>query len=216
MSITIKIEGLNVKKNGLINAVIFDLGRVLVQVDTQKLWDFFFTNYADGDVQQALGRIMADPMMMQYSIGRIPTQEFYQKLHDDYRLDLSYEAFVFRWCDIFAPMEGMDSIVAQLSGKVRLGLLSDTDPLHWDFIRRHYPLMQYFPKPTLSFEIGSVKPSRDSYLAAACAVGVPPEECLFIDDLQKNVDGAKAAGMAAIRFEGADPLRSYLAGIHLL
>ncbi len=216
MSITIKIKSLNVKKKELIKAVIFDLGRVLVQVDTQKLWDFFFTNYAGEDVQQVLGRIMADPMMMQYSIGRIPTQEFYQKLHDDYWLGLSYEEFVFRWCDIFAPMEGMDSIVAQLSGKVRLGLLSDTDPLHWDFIRCHYPLMQYFPKPTLSFQIGSVKPSRDSYLAAAGDVGVPPEECLFIDDLQKNVDGAKAAGMAAIRFEGAVRLQNELAGIHLL
>lgn len=199
-----------------IGAVIFDLGRVLVQVDTQKLWTFFFDHYTADDAQLVLGRIMADPIMMQYSIGRIQTREFYQKLHDDYRLGLSYEEFVFCWCDIFAPMEGMELVVAQLSGKVRLGLLSDTDPLHWDYICRHYPLMQYFPKPTLSFQIGSVKPSRESYLAAASHVGVPPEECLFIDDLQKNVDGAKAAGMMAIRFEGADQLRNNLAGIHLL
>lgn len=200
----------------MIQAVIFDLGRVLVQVNTQKLSAFFFEHYTEGDVQQVLGRIMADPIMMQYSIGCIQTREFYQKLHDDYRLDLSYEEFVFRWCDIFAPMEGMDSVVAQLSGKVRLGLLSDTDPLHWDFIRRHYPLMQYFPKPTLSFQIGSVKPSRDSYLAAAGHVGVPPEACLFIDDLQKNVDGARTAGMTALRFEGVQRLQNDLAEIHLL
>ncbi len=203
-------------KKQTIRAVIFDLGRVLVQVDTQKLWHFFFPTDAGQDVQQVLGRIMADPIMMQYSLGRIQTQEFYQKLQDDYRLGLSYDAFVFGWCDIFAPMEGMDSLVAQLSGKVRLGLLSDTDPLHWDYIRRHYPLMEYFPKPTLSFQIGSVKPSRDSYLAAAGNVGVPPEACLFIDDLQKNVDGARAVGMTAIRFERADQLQKELAGIHLL
>ncbi|MEN6307434.1 MAG: HAD family phosphatase [Anaerohalosphaeraceae bacterium] len=204
------------KNNGLIKAVIFDLGRVLVNVDTQKLCGFFFEQYPAEDAPQVLGRIMADPVMIQYSIGQIDSRDFHHTLCERYGLKLSFDAFAHCWCDIFAPMEGMEPIVAQLEGRVKLGLLSDTDPLHWEYIRDHYPWMRYFQHPTLSFQIGSMKPSRESYLAAAGHVGLPPEACLFIDDLQKNVEGACAAGMSAVRFQGAAMLQNYLAGEHLL
>lgn len=191
-----------------IAAVIFDLGRVLVNVDTQRLWGFFFQQIKPEDAQHALTRIMADPMMTQYSIGQLDSRTFYRRLCGSYGLSLSFEDFASRWCDIFSPMPGMDNLVKSLSGKVKLGLLSDTDPLHWNYIKANYPLMNYFARPTLSFEIGSMKPSRESYLAAAKNTDSEVSQCLFIDDLQNNVDGAIAAGMQAIRFENTEQLRA--------
>jgi putative hydrolase of the HAD superfamily len=199
-----------------VTAVIFDLGRVLVSVDTQRLWGFFFQQIKPQDAQLALGRIMGDPMMAQYSIGQLDSQAFYRRLCDSCGLSLSFEQFASRWCDIFSPMPGMDQLVNALSGKVKLGLLSDTDPLHWNYIKANFPLMSHFVRPTLSYEIGSMKPGRESYLAAAKNTEADISQCVFIDDLQKNVDGAIAAGMQAIRFENADQTRSALSQMGLV
>ncbi len=50
----------------------------------------------------------------------------------------------------------------------------------------------------VSCETGVRKPQPESYLGAARALGVAPEDCLFVDDRAKNVEGARAVGMKAI------------------
>jgi FMN phosphatase YigB (HAD superfamily) len=61
-----------------------------------------------------------------------------------------------------------------------------------------------------------MKPNAEIYLAAAKNVNTPPEHCLFIDDLQINVEGARAAGMQATRFENIDALARELKKMGLL
>jgi FMN phosphatase YigB (HAD superfamily) len=193
-----------------IQAVIFDLGRVLVDVNVRRLQAFFLEQTGVGDTQQALTHIMANPMMAQFNTGQIEPRAFYQGLCAEYGLTLSFEEFAFRWCDIFSSMNGIEDIVEALSKKVKLGLLSNTDPLHWGYVKSHYPMMRYFPSPTLSFEVGVMKPHPAIYAQAAKNAGVTPAECYFADDLAENVDGAAAAGMTTIRFEGVEHFRNEL------
>ena len=49
------------------------------------------------------------------------------------------------------------------------------------------------------------KPHPEPYLASAAALGVPPAECLFVDDLPVNCTGAEQVGMASFLFEVVDP-----------
>jgi putative hydrolase of the HAD superfamily len=190
----------------LIKAVIFDLGRVLVDVNVRRLQQFFIEQTGSDDVQQAMRHVMANPVMAQFNTGQIEPRAFYQSLCIDYRLNLSFEEFTLRWCDIFEPVKGMEGVVETLSKQVTLGLLSNTDPLHWGHVRSHYPIMRYFLRPTLSFEIGVMKPHPEIYAAAAKHVAVMPSECYFVDDLAENVRGARAVGMRALQFEGVDRL----------
>jgi putative hydrolase of the HAD superfamily len=199
-----------------IQAVIFDLGRVLVNVDVERLMEFFCKEAGRRDAFRMLPRIMADPLMAQYSTGQIDSRRFHRVLCGQYGLTLSFDEFALRWCDIFSPMEGMEDIVAALSQKVKLGLLSDTDPLHWEHIKSHYPMMRYFPRPTLSFQVGVTKPNPSIYVEAAKHAGVTPVECFFVDDLADNVRGARAAGMTAIQFQGVGRLCEELTKIGLL
>ncbi|GIH13594.1 HAD-IA family hydrolase [Rugosimonospora africana] len=54
--------------------------------------------------------------------------------------------------------------------------------------------------------VGFAKPAA-SYFAAACArLGVPPRECLFVDDSERFVNGARAAGLSAFRWTGPSDL----------
>ena len=66
-----------------------------------------------------------------------------------------------------------------------------------------------------SSEIGVHKPARDFYLAACAAVRVAPERCLFVDDQDRNVRGARAAGLSAYRYDPPDDLRYVRAALGL-
>lgn len=193
-----------------IKTVIFDLGRVLVDVHVERLAGFFRRHDATCDIQQTLSRVMTEPVMAQFNTGQLDPQAFYRAMCRRLGQRLSFDEFVLRWCDIFSPMAGMEEVVAALAGTVRLGLLSNTDPLHWHHIQTQYPLIRYFPAVTLSFKVGVLKPHRMIYLKAAHDNESIPAECLFIDDLQENVDAAAMTGMKAIRFVGVHPLRMEL------
>jgi len=131
-------------------------------------------------------------------------------------LNLEFDEFARLWCDIFYPQPGMAELLTEVAAVRPVGLLSDTDPLHWEYLRREYAWLALIPRPTLSYEIRAVKPAAETYLAAAANVGVEPESCFFVDDLPQNVAGAEAAGLTAWRFTDAVALREQLVNRELL
>jgi HAD superfamily hydrolase (TIGR01509 family) len=55
----------------------------------------------------------------------------------------------------------------------------------------------------ISAEVHMHKPQPEIYRLAAERLAVPPEECIFVDDLQENCEGAEAVGMTAVRHRNA-------------
>jgi putative hydrolase of the HAD superfamily len=55
-----------------------------------------------------------------------------------------------------------------------------------------------FDTVVLSGEVGMRKPEKEIFLHAAQTLGVPPEECVFIDDMAANVAAARACGMTGV------------------
>lgn len=199
-----------------IQAIIFDLGRVLVAIDDTLLVERLFKGLAADDSQQLARRTMADPAMIDFNSGRISSETFYERMRSTYQLDIDFEEFKNLWCRIFYPMEGMEELVMQLVGKVTLGLLSDTDPLHWNYLIGKWSWLGIFKNPTLSFQIGVMKPAPAIYRTAAENVDTPPQQCLYIDDLEDNVQAARAVGMSGLRFESVPQLRRCLTDFRLL
>ncbi len=98
-----------------------------------------------------------------------------------------------------------DTLAALRAEGVPVALCTNaTDDLRDDLAR--FALSDAFDAVVSSAEIGAVKPMREFYLAACEAVATPPANCLFVDDTQRNVDGARAAGLLAYRFSGVDGL----------
>jgi len=192
----------------MIKAVIFDLGRVLVDVDlTQGIFRYLKIPAADADLK-LMEKLFNDRFFRDYACGKLPPQKFHEIFCRQSGIDLNYEDFKREWCAVFREMEGMEEVVRRLSIKYRLGLLSDLGPLHWEYIKNHLPLLRYFPKPLLSFQTGCLKPDPRCYQLAAQSVDCTPQECLFIDDRPVNVEGAKQAGMKALVFKSVPDLRT--------
>jgi FMN phosphatase YigB (HAD superfamily) len=199
-----------------IQAVIFDMGRVLVDIDSMLLVEKLFKGLDASDLQELGRKTMAHPAMVKFNTGRMDPQTFHRCMCESYGLELDFEAFTSLWCAIFVTMKGMRELLEKIPPRITIGLLSDTDPVHWNFIRRRWAWIDAIKKPTLSFEIGAMKPRAAIYLAAAENVNALPEHCLFVDDLEVNVDGARAVGMKGIRFETVKSLTDQLDALGLL
>ena len=114
------------------------------------------------------------------------------------------------------PLEPMVDAVRRIRASVlRTGLVSNSwSTAHYD----RKLLAELFDAIVISAEVGMHKPQPEIYLLAAERLDVPPSECLFVDDLQENCEGAEAVGMTAIRYRSAAetiPRLSELTGIVL-
>jgi len=73
-----------------------------------------------------------------------------------------------------------------------------------------FPFLKVPRGVTVSGEIGMIKPDREIYDTHSESFDLEPGACLFIDDSEKNVEGAIAAGWQAVHFTGAEKLREDL------
>jgi len=113
---------------------------------------------------------------------------------------------------------GALSILGEIaaSDKCMVGALNNEARATNEYRFTRFNLREYFQVAFSSCYTGVRKPDPAAYRRALDILGGPAERVLFIDDRQQNVDGAAAAGMRAIRFSGAEALRSELAGLGVL
>jgi len=199
-----------------IKAVIFDLGRVLIQVDFRRGLFPYLEGQQAKDDKTIVREVYKNPLFINYCTGKIDSRFLHSEIKRLYGLKLSYQKFMKVWCDVFAPMPGIEELVNKVSARCKIGLLSDTDPMHWAYVLKNYPFLQNFSKPTLSFEIGYLKPDPICYQKAAENVAKNIKSCLFIDDRSINVEGAKKSGMESIQFQTTEQLDNDLKAAGLI
>src|SRR5271157_1717404 len=102
------------------------------------------------------------------------------------------------------------------SNKCLLGALNNEARETNEYRFEHFGLRELFQVALSSCYLGLRKPEPAIYRRALDILGRPAGRGLFIDDREENVAGALAAGMKAIRFEGADALRSKLGNLGII
>lgn len=113
------------------------------------------------------------------------------------------------WIDVDPEM--VDLVGELAAGGRVLGLLSNIiEDLVPVFEAQHGGWLAHFAARTYSCDIGVAKPDRRAYEIAAARLGTEPAECLFIDDAEANVLGARAAGMRAEVFRSRDQVRALI------
>lgn len=106
-------------------------------------------------------------------------------------------------------------MLKRLARSYDLYLLSNNNPVCLPrakaiFEEAGIPLDSLFKKCFYSFEMKALKPSEAFYKAVVDEIGLPAEQMFFIDDSQKNVDGAVAAGLPAVYYEPGTDLEALI------
>lgn len=128
------------------------------------------------------------------------------------------EFFNFILCQSKLLPDGALSIVREIaaSDKCMVGALNNEARATNEHRFSTFGLRDYFQVAFSSCYVGLRKPGQAIYRRTLDVLGRRGERVLFIDDRQQNVDGATAAGMTAIRFQGAEALRRDLAALDVL
>ena len=193
-----------------IKVVFFDLGSVLVNIHL----DVFVSKISQAthtDPRLIFAWMEANRDFYQkFERGLIDTEEFFRKVNDQFDSNLDEQFFKEAYVKIFSLNDPVVEIARQISSARVISIISNTDELHFGYLMRAFPVLQMFQSPTTSFETHSLKPEKEIYLHALHTLNVHPERSLFIDDLAENVKGARAVGMQALLFEGAEKLTQQL------
>jgi putative hydrolase of the HAD superfamily len=178
----------------MVKNIIFDMGGVLIDYNPEKtLYSLFDKETADillkeifrNDIwsQKDRGVIFPDEIMAMKK-GAIP-EEVFEKTSE----------LVHNFYPCMPPFEKMYDFVKQLKENgYSIYLLSNASS---DFHERRkgIPALSLFDGVIVSADYKLLKPEKEIYETLYKEFSLKPEECYFIDDVQKNIDGAAATGM---------------------
>ncbi|MBI2084709.1 MAG: HAD family phosphatase [Candidatus Aenigmarchaeota archaeon] len=101
------------------------------------------------------------------------------------------------------------NIVKALKPYYKLALLSDVFPGR-DAILKKYGCYKFFPSVILSSKVRMQKPDKVIYRYTVKRLNAKANECLFIDDRERNIKSAEKLGMRTILFKNAEQLEKEL------
>ena len=193
-----------------IEVIFFDLGGVIVHVDYGGLLHKLhaLTRLPEDEIQMA---VVDSELTFRFDRGEISPQQFYQILSGQLRLPVSFVEFSEIWTNMFRLNREVAELIPKLSERYRLLLISNTDPLHFGHVQQRFPVLSLLEGFILSYQTGRLKPEPEIYLEALRTAKVSSDACLFIDDIEANIRGAQALGIAGIVYNSKTDLKSELA-----
>lgn len=186
-----------------IRALIFDFGGVILDMGWQRMAEIERTHgMKPGSFRHAL---WGHETWKQREIG-LGTIEAYQDAVQK-ELELAAgkpipEAVADWWAYKRLLNEDLLNLAARLRGDYKIGLLSNADEGLERRLQEDLKIFDRFDDVINSARVGMAKPDPRIYALAAERLGVAPGEAVFVDDLQRNIDAALAAGMRGIHFLG--------------
>jgi putative hydrolase of the HAD superfamily len=192
-----------------IDAVVFDLGNVLIAVDELRAAERMAARTGKTR-QQIEDYIRGTPHGHELALGKLSKKQFFHTVAKEVGFDGDYDEFALIWSEVFTPIEPMIALAESLKTRLPRLLLSNTNAIHMDYIFEHYPFLNSFDAHVLSHEVGMLKPDAAIYRFTLEKYGLAAERAVFVDDLVANVEGARRVGMQAIHFQAPDQARAEL------
>jgi FMN phosphatase YigB (HAD superfamily) len=186
----------------------FDLGNVLLYFSHARMCRQM-AEVAGVEEEQVRHVLFDSGLEIAYERGELSTEAFYERFCQAIGRRPDFARLALAANDIFEVNVGMKAVIGSLlAAGCRLGLLSNTSELHFNFYAdgRYALIPDAFEQLALSFKLGAVKPEAAMYEAAAQLAGVPPAEIFFTDDVLANVDGAREAGFDAVQYTSTPQL----------
>ncbi len=191
-----------------VDTVVFDIGGVLIDWHARLAWR---DELGDAETDAFMARVGFDKINLACDGGARFTDA--AKDIADPEDGARLAQYVARYTKTVPDkLTGTWDILYALKDKgVPLHAITNWSAETWpEGVKAHPELAQVFGTTVVSGEVGMIKPGKAIYQLLCDRAGLKPEQCVFIDDGAHNCIGAKAAGMDAIHFTGAETLRNAL------
>lgn len=147
------------------------------------------------------------PIYIDYALGKYQKDKFWRMVIEHFNLtadkNIRAEELSKAYIDSYVFYDDVSALVKQLRETYQIGLLSNLTPEMREHIRAVHETKSLFHEEVYSCDPGVaiLKPERGAYQAILSKLGKTADECLFIDDSQKNIDAAAELGMQTIIFK---------------
>jgi glucose-1-phosphatase len=186
------------------SCILLDLGKVLVDFEISRFGDRMRES-TGVEPERLRSAVMGNGLSLRYETGLIPSGEFHAEVCRNIGVEIPFSAFAEAWNSIFKPVPILqEDILASLASKADLWILSNTNPLHFDFILERYGFLRQFKGYIVSYRAGAAKPDPAIFQFALRKARSTPAEALFVDDAAANVQAAVQLGLDAFQFLSPD------------
>ena len=191
----------------MIKAIIFDIGEVLVGKVRKPLLDELIKKYK---LNEEDFKKFETAIFEKVLLGQMKEEEYYLHLITKFNLPISVLELQKKAIALTKPIKETWKIVENLKGKYILAILSDMGEQSAKIREDKFKISKTFNYVIYSFSVGVRKPNPRIYQHLLKLIKIPANECLFIEDKQKNIDEAKRQGMKTILFKNAKQLKKEL------
>ncbi|HTD99847.1 MAG TPA: HAD family phosphatase [Mucilaginibacter sp.] len=207
-----------------IKNIIFDYGNVIFLLDFQKLKDGWKSLSID-DPDTFFSHGVQDPIFDAFDRGLATPTEFRDFIRQKIgKFDLTDEEIDAAWNSLLLGVDkGTHEVLADLNKKYRTFLLSNINPIHYDYIMNYLQKEfgfegndHLFEKTYYSHLIGIRKPDSAIFEKVLKENDLKAEETVFIDDIQANLDAAKALGLQTLLMKAPDTIQELIKREQLL
>jgi FMN phosphatase YigB (HAD superfamily) len=200
---------------GSADALLFDLGRVVLDIDFNKTLSCW-AGHAACEPADLAGRFPSrDEIYLRHEKGEISDAEFFAVLRKVLAIEITDAQFLEGWNAIFAgEMPGIAPLLARAAKRLPIYAFSNTNGAHVEHFSVAYAeVLGHFREIFLSSSIGLRKPDAAAYDHVVKAIGVPAQRIVFFDDLAENIEGARARGLTAVHVTSPDDVAAALAAL---
>lgn len=194
----------------MIRTCLFDMGNVLVFFSHDRMCQQL--GQLCGLTGSQMRHLLIDSgVQWDYERGRLTTLQFHNWFQTATGCQVAIDDLNRAGADIFWPNEPIAPVLDSLKqAGIRLVLLSNTCQTHFDWIWKHFDVLQRFDAHVTSCGAGAVKPESTIYQAALREIGCEPNECFYTDDVSQYVDAGRAHGLSAEVFTDVTNLKKHL------
>lgn len=199
-----------------IDAVVFDLGRVLLDWDPRYYYRRFFGN--DEALEHFVQQVIPHDWYLEMDAGK-PVE---LAVAERQRAYPEYAGLIERWKEgwplmMRGPIVGtVDILDALRRGGLRLYALTNFSTETWPLAQARFEFLSWFEDAIVSGEHGIVKPDPRIFELAISRCRLEPAKTAFVDDVPANVEAARACGLCALHFTSPEKLRKDLSSLGIL
>jgi FMN phosphatase YigB (HAD superfamily) len=195
----------------MIKNIVFDLGNVLLKYDPKAY--LHSLGYSSEEVSFLMKLIFNSVEWKLADQGLLSNQQLtdiFLLKAPQYSFDIRY--VMQNWSDIVSFMDDSGELFQAVIDKgYKVYILSNFSEYGFKEKWNNHPLLSKAHGSVISYQIKMTKPSKEIYLHLLEKYNLNPEETIFIDDLQENINGARKAGIHGIRFKNVMQAKEDLA-----
>lgn len=178
--------------------IILDFGNVVAFFDHRRAVEKL-RPFSPLTPEEMFASVYAGTLEDQIERGLLTPPVFLQQVHKLWQLRCDVDFLTHAVGDIFWPNPEVCELVPRLSQRYRLLLGSNTNAIHARrFLTQFADVLRHFNHLVLSHEIGTRKPDAEFYHTCQRRANAKAAECVFVDDLVANIEGARSVGFHGI------------------